>query len=63
MLHGLDQWAVSREFNDMYAGHVMRWFDQVEGRAHGDTAEALAVGLTEAPASGGAGSAGAGSGR
>jgi pimeloyl-ACP methyl ester carboxylesterase len=32
MLHGLDQWSVSREFNDMYAGHVMSWFERVDSR-------------------------------
>jgi pimeloyl-ACP methyl ester carboxylesterase len=42
MLHGLDQWSVSREFNDTYAGHVMRWFEQVGGRTRGDAAEVLA---------------------
>ena len=41
-LAGFDQWAVSREFNDMYAGHAMRWFEQVAGRAQGDAAEAVA---------------------
>jgi pimeloyl-ACP methyl ester carboxylesterase len=39
LLEGLDQWAVSREFNDLYAGHVMRWFDKVRS---GEPAEAIA---------------------
>jgi hypothetical protein len=42
MLHGLDQWAVSREFNDLYAGHVMSWFERFGARAGHDKAEALA---------------------
>ncbi len=43
MLHGLDQWSVSREFNDTYAGHVMSWFEQLRRpRSAATTAEALA---------------------
>ena len=41
-LHGLDQWSVSREFNDIYAGHVLRWFEQVGSKAPRDAAEAVA---------------------
>ena len=40
-LEGWDQWAVSREFNDLYAGHVMDWFARHGARALGG-AEALA---------------------
>jgi pimeloyl-ACP methyl ester carboxylesterase len=32
-LEGWDQWAVSREFNDLYAGHVMDWFARHGARA------------------------------
>ena len=34
-LEGWDQWAVSREFNDLYAGHVMNWFARHGARAAG----------------------------
>jgi pimeloyl-ACP methyl ester carboxylesterase len=37
-----DQWSVAREFNALYAGHVMRWFDKHGARTANDTAEALA---------------------
>jgi pimeloyl-ACP methyl ester carboxylesterase len=40
VLEGLDQWSVSREFAEIYATHVLRWFDHVGGRAR-ETAEAL----------------------
>jgi hypothetical protein len=33
---------VSREFNDTYAGHVMRWFEQVGEKARGAATKALA---------------------
>jgi pimeloyl-ACP methyl ester carboxylesterase len=42
LLEGLDQWAVSREFNDLYAGHVMRWFDKVGGGTRDGATEAVA---------------------
>ena len=28
VLEGEDQWSVSQAFNELYAGHVVRWFDQ-----------------------------------
>lgn len=31
-----DQWSVSKEFNAEYAGHVLRWFEQVAGRTRSD---------------------------
>lgn len=40
-LEGWDQWAVSREFNDLYAGHVMSWFAK-HGAGSPVAAEALA---------------------
>jgi len=42
MLHGLDQWSVSREFNDTYAGHVMSWFERFGAHARQAPAKALA---------------------
>jgi pimeloyl-ACP methyl ester carboxylesterase len=42
MLHGMDQWSVAREFNDLYAGHVMRWFEQNATPARVGAAGALA---------------------
>ena len=42
ILEGLDQWSVSQEFADAYAGHAMRWFERAGDRARGDAAEALA---------------------
>jgi pimeloyl-ACP methyl ester carboxylesterase len=42
MLHGLDQWSVSREFNDTYAGHVMSWFERFGAHARQAPTKALA---------------------
>jgi len=42
VLEGLDQWSVARGFNDLYAGHVMRWFEQVGLGAPAETAEVTA---------------------
>ena len=42
MLEGMDQWSVSQEFADAYAGHVMSWFERAGDHARGDAAEALA---------------------
>ena len=36
MLEGQDQWSVSQAFNELYAGHVTRWFEQ-----HGASAAEL----------------------
>ena len=41
-LPGWDQWAVSREFNDLYAGHCMSWFERFGARVPGSRAKALA---------------------
>ena len=42
VLEGLDQWSVSQEFANAYAGEVMRWFERTRDRARGDATEALA---------------------
>lgn len=42
VLEGLDQWSVSQEFADAYAGHVMSWFERAGARDRGGATEALA---------------------
>lgn len=42
VLEGLDQWSVSREFNDLYASHVLRWFEQIRTGRPEEAAEAVA---------------------
>jgi len=42
LLEGLDQWAVSQEFNDLYAGHVMRWLERFPAATAAPVAEAVA---------------------
>jgi hypothetical protein len=27
-LEGVDQWVYTREFQELYAGHVIRWFNE-----------------------------------
>jgi len=42
VLENLDQWSVSREFAEIYAANVLRWFDQIGRVTAAKTAEALA---------------------
>jgi hypothetical protein len=42
VLENLDQWSVSREFAEIYATHVLRWFDKIGRATTAKTAEAIA---------------------